>query len=256
MTEPTETATPAPTVETVEAMVRAQMATALGGRRGMVEAAIPGVLFTVIWLFTKDLRLSLVVGGTGVVGALVVRLVQRGTVQYVFNAAFSIGIGYLFVRLAAHWGGTESEQALAYFAPGIIFSLVYSILLIGSIVAGWPMIGFMLGSVTGDPTAWHADKQVVRLCSRLTWVLLAPGAIGVILQGPVWLLGWSGAMDADTAVLVIGILRLGLGWALRLASWAAMVWLLARNATPVSAIEGEPFETVAAQPPQGPPETA
>ena len=32
---------PLPTVETVEAMVRAQMAKALGGKRGIIEAAIP-----------------------------------------------------------------------------------------------------------------------------------------------------------------------------------------------------------------------
>jgi hypothetical protein len=29
------------------------------------------------------------------------------------------------------------------------------------------------------------------------------------------------------------VLRLGLGWVLRIGSWAAMIWLLARNATPL-----------------------
>jgi hypothetical protein len=233
--ESTDTAPehPMPTVETVEAMVRAQMAASLGGKRGIVEAAIPGVLFTILWLTTKDLRLALVVGGVGVGVALVVRLVQRTTVQYVFNAAFSIAIGYAFVRLAANAGGSESEQALAFFLPGILYSLGYTLVFGISSLFGWPMVGFMLGSVTGDPLAWHEDKQVVKLCTRLTWVLLAPGAVGVILQGPIWLLGWSGTIDADTAVLVIGILRLGLGWALRIASFLTVIWLLARNATPI-----------------------
>lgn len=224
---------PRPTVETVEAMVRAQMATSLGGRRGIVEAAIPGVLFTVVWLATKNISLALVVGGAGVALALVVRLVERSTVQYVFNAAFSIAIGYVFTRIAASTGGDASDQALAYFLPGILFSLGYTIVFGTSCLFGWPLVGFMLGSVTGDPLAWHEDKQVVRLCTRLTWLLLAPGAIGVLLQGPVWLLGWSGTIDKDTAVLVVGVLRLGLGWALRIASWSLIVWLLARNATPI-----------------------
>jgi hypothetical protein len=114
-----------------------------------------------------------------------------------------------------------------------LISLGYTIAFTASCLSGWPVVGFMLGSVTGDPFAWHADKQVVHLCTRLTWVLMAPGAIGVLLQGPVWLLGWSGTIDADTAVLIVGILRLGLGWALRIASWSAVVWLLARNATPI-----------------------
>ncbi|MEU4418893.1 DUF3159 domain-containing protein, partial [Nocardia salmonicida] len=49
-----------PTLGTVEAVVRAQLSTALGGRRGMLEAAIPTVMFTVTFLTTKDLRLALI----------------------------------------------------------------------------------------------------------------------------------------------------------------------------------------------------
>jgi hypothetical protein len=224
---------PKPTVETVEAMVRAQMATSLGGRRGILEAAIPGIAFTVIWLLTKDIRLALVIGAIGVGLALVARLVQRSTVQYVFNAAFSIAIGYVFTRIAANAGGDASDQALAYFLPGILVSLGYTIVFGASCLVRWPVVGFMVGSVSGDPLAWHEDEQVVKLCTRLTWVFLLPGAVGVLLQGPVWLLGWSGTIDKDTAVLVIGVLRLGLGWALRIGSWSLIVWLLARNATPI-----------------------
>ncbi|WP_224769441.1 DUF3159 domain-containing protein [Nocardioides ochotonae] len=222
-----------PTVATVEALVRSQMATALGGRRGMVEAGIPGMLFTILWLSTKQLQLALVVSLVAVGAAIVARLVQRSTLQYALNALFAIGIGWLFVRIAASSGGSESDQALAFFLPGILVSLGYTIVMAGSCLAGWPFIGFMLGSVTGDPTAWHDDKQIVRLCNRLTWVFLAPGAIGVLLQGPVWLLGWADVIDVDLAVLLVGTLRLGLGWPLRIASWSAMVWLLARNATPL-----------------------
>lgn len=220
-------------VETVEALVRAQMATALGGRRGMVEAGIPGILFTILWLATKDLTTALGVSIAAAALALVLRLAQRSTVQYVLNAFFAIGIGWVFVRIAASSGGSESDQALAFFLPGILVSLGYTIVMATSCLVGWPFVGFMLGSVTGDPTAWHADRQVVHLCTRLTWLFLLPGAIGVLLQGPVWILGWSDVIDVDLAVLLLGILRLGLGWPLRIGAWGAMIWLLARDATPI-----------------------
>ncbi len=64
----------------------------------------------------------------------------------------------------------------------------------------WPLVGFMVGSVTGDPTAWHRDRQVVRLCSLLTWLLVLPCVVRVVVQAPVWLAGSSGALPADTAV--------------------------------------------------------
>lgn len=220
-------------IDTVEALVRHQLSASLGGKRGMLEAGIPGIVFSLWWLTTKDLEAALVASLVAAGAALVVRLVQRSTIQYVFNAIFGIGIGWVFVRWAESSGGNETDQALAFFLPGILISLGYTIVMGASCLVGWPVLGFMLGSVTGDPTAWHEDRQVVRLCSRLTWVMLLPGAIGVLLQGPVWLLGHYDTIDADVAVVLITVLRTGLGWALRIASWSVMVWLLARNATPL-----------------------
>jgi hypothetical protein len=225
---------PGASVETVEAVVRSQLAKALGGRRGMVEAAVPTALFTVTWLTTRELRLALLVSVGAAVALLVVRLVQRSTVQFVLNALFGIGIGYLFVRLAASRGGSEDEQALAYFLPGILYNSGYTVVLALTCLIGWPLVGFMVGSVTGDPTAWHADRQVVRLCAILTWLLALPCALRVLAQAPLWFAGHSGAIDADTAVGVLGVLKIGMGWPLQLAALGAMVWVLGRNATPVA----------------------
>ncbi len=230
----------APGIDSVEAMVRAQMTRALGGRRGMIEAGVPGAIFTVTWLATKELPVALTASVAVTVVLLGVRLAQRSTVQFVLNALVGIGIGYLFVRLAAASGGSESEQALAFFLPGILVSAGYTVVMATSCLAGWPFVGFLLGSVTGDPTAWHADRQVVRLCTRLTWLFLLPGAVGAGLQGPVWLAGWSGLIDIDLAVLVLGVLRLGLGWPLRILSWSAMIWVLTRDRTPLERASGSP----------------
>lgn len=70
----------APTAATVEEVVRRELAKALGGRRGMLEAAVPTILFTVTWLTTKDLRTALTVSLAAASLLLVVRLVQRSTV--------------------------------------------------------------------------------------------------------------------------------------------------------------------------------
>lgn len=224
---------PETSVKTVEAVVRAQLSRALGGRRGMVEAAVPTAIFTVTWLSTRELRLALLISVGAALALLVVRLMQRSTVQFVLNALFGIGIGWLFVRLAAARGGSEDEQALAYFLPGILYNSGYTVVLAFTCLIGWPLVGFMVGSVTGDPTAWHADKQVVRLCAILTWLLALPCALRVLAQAPLWLAGNSGGIDADTAVGVLGVLKIGMGWPLQLAALAAMAWVLGRNATPV-----------------------
>ena len=222
-----------PSADTVEAVVRAQLAKALGGRRGMAEAAVPTILFTVTWLTASDLNLALSVSIGAALVLLLVRLVQRSTVQFVLNALFGIGIGWYFVHRSAQSGGSEQEQALAYFLPGLLYNGGYAVVLAFTCLIGWPLVGFMVGSVTGDPTAWHKDRQVVRLCSLLTWVLVAPCLVRVAGQAPVWFAGKSGAMDPDAAVAVLGILKIVMGWPLQLAALALMVGLLARDSTPV-----------------------
>ena len=72
-----------PDTQTVEQVVRAQLAQALGGRRGMVEAAVPTIMFTLLWLTTRELRIALVVSVAAALVLLVVRLVQRSSVQFV-----------------------------------------------------------------------------------------------------------------------------------------------------------------------------
>ena len=53
------------------------------------------------------------------------------------------------------------------------------------------------------------------------------------MQGPVWLAGKSGSLDADTAVAILGVLKVGMGWPLQVAAITAMVWMLGRDRTPV-----------------------
>ena len=87
------------------------------------------------------------------------------------------------------------------------------------------LLGFLIGSVTGDPTAWHQDKRLVSLCSKLTLVLAAPCVLRVIVQYPLWATHHAGWL---------GIAKLAMGWPLQLASLAIMAWMLGRDHTPIT----------------------
>jgi hypothetical protein len=202
--------------DTVEQVVRSQLAKALGGRRGIVESAVPTVLFTTSWIISHDLRLSLIVSVAATVALLLVRIVQRSTVQFVLNALVGIGIAAVFA--------SRSGEARDVFLPGILYNSAYAAVFILSILVGWPLLGFMIGSVTGDPTGWHDDRGLVRLCSQLTWIMAAPCVLRVVVQYPLW---------ATDHVALLGTAKLALGWPLQIASFAAMAWLLSRNHTPV-----------------------
>ncbi|MEN3534182.1 DUF3159 domain-containing protein [Microbispora sp. ZYX-F-249] len=215
---------------TVEAAVRAQMSKALGGRRGIVEAAVPTIAFTGTWVGTSQLKTSLIIGIASAVVLLLVRLAQRTTPQFVLNSLVGIGIGAFFA--------TRTGDAKDVFLPGILYNGAYAAGMLLSIVVRWPVVGFLIGSVTGDPTAWHNDSALVRLCSRLTWLLMLPCLLRVVIQLPLY---WA---DQVTA---LGVAKIALGWPLQIAALGAMVWVLARGRTPI-----EPALQSPAQPPTQP----
>src|SRR5699024_106826 len=148
------------------------------------------------------------------------RVRQRSTVQYTVNA--------LLCNTSAAIFSARSVEAKDVFLPGILYNGAYAAVFILSILVGWPLLGFLVGSVTGDLTAWHRDPGIVRVCSRLTWLLVIPCVLRVAVQYPLYLgdhIGW------------LGTAKIAMGWPLQLAAFVAMAWLLSRDSTPVNTEE-------------------
>ena len=201
---------------------------------------MPTVIFTVVFLTMKDLRTAIIASVAVAVLLLVVRIVQRSSVQFVINALFGIGIGALFAWRAGQGGGDANDQAMAYFLPGILYNAGYAVVMGLSVVVRWPIMGFMVGSVAGDPVGWRQDPKVVRLCSVLTLCLLAPCLLRVLIQTPMYLAGTQEWWAPEAAIAALGTAKLVLGWPLQIAAILAMVWVLGCNHTPIEPGEPEP----------------
>lgn len=210
---------------TVEQVVRQRLAEAFGGVRGIVEAAVPTITFTLCYLTTRDLRLSLIIASALTAVLLIVRVVQRSNPQFVINALVGIGIAALFA--------SRSGEARDVFLPGILYNAGYAVVLVATVVIGWPAIGVMIGALVGDPSGWRRDPGMRRLCSRLTLLFALPCVLRVLVQYPLYAadqIGW------------LGTSKVVMGWPLQIATLAAMVWLLSRNSTPVADLRDEPRE--------------
>src|SRR5688572_8577511 len=206
----------ATTAETVEHLVRSKLSEALGGRRGIVESAVPTITFTLLYVTTHDLRLALTVSIAITVGLLIVRVMQRSSVQFVLNALFGIGIAAVIA--------SRTGEARDVFLPGIVYNAGYAALFIFSILVRWPIVGFMIGGITGEPTEWHRDRALVKLCSKLTWLFALPCVVRVLVQYPLYV---------GDHIALLGTSKIFLGWPLQIAAFGAMAWLLSRNKTPV-----------------------
>ena len=206
----------------------------------MLEAAVPTIAFTVIFLTVHDLRLAIIVSVACAGVLLAIRLVQRSTPQFVLNALVGIGIGALFAWRAAKGGGDAGEQALAYFLPGLLYNLVYGAVMVFTIVIRWPRRRVHRGQRGRRPdrvAPGQARRPPVQPAD------LAPGTAvprRVVVQGPIYLAGRNDWWSTDSAVAALGVAKLAMGWPLQVAALAAMVWVLSRNSIPIKPGEPEP----------------
>ena len=222
--EPVPTQAPA----TVEAMLRQRLEQLIGGWRGAVEAAAPTVAFVAVWTWRQDLRGALIAAGVAVLLAALLRLAQRQTLQYALSAVFVTAIAALFAL--------RSGRAEDAFLPGILWNLALAVGFLGSVLARWPVVGFVVAAadprLAEDPenvdmslfTQWRAHAGTVRVAGRLTAVLAALFLARVAIMLPMYLAG---------QVAMLGIAKLVLGWPAYVAVIAAMAAILARGHTPL-----------------------
>ena len=94
-------------------------------------------------------------------------------------------------------------------------------------------MGFIVGAgdprAQEDPFAWRRDRGMVRVCTRLTWVLVGVYAVRLAIMVPLYL-------AAEVAWL--GVAKIALGWPLWVASLAVMGWMLLAGHTPLEPGEG------------------
>lgn len=201
---------------TVEAAVRAELGSKLGGPRGFVESALPIALFTVIYMITDEVRLAAVLAVASALVGLVARLAQRSVTRYVGHGVIAIALA---AAIAVGTGRAETA-----FLPGIVQAAAVAAALTASLIVRWPAAGFVIGAVLDDPTGWRRDPAIVRLANRLTVVLLLPMLARVAVQYPLYAAG---------EVAWLGVARVVLGWPLHVAALAVAGAILARGRTPL-----------------------
>lgn len=205
----------------VEELVRHQLSESLGGFRGMLEGALPFVGFTICWVISRQLHPSLgvAVGVAVILG--IIRLAQKQSIKYVLQAIFPTAIAAV---VAARTGRAEDA-----FLPGILYNGGLALVSILTIVIGKPLIGFVIGAATGDPTGWTKDRGIVKMTSKLTAVLAVPYVLRFVVQMPLYLSG---------QVVWLGVAKVILGWPMLLAALFVIGLLLSKGKTP---IEGSVF---------------
>jgi hypothetical protein len=175
----------------------------------------------VAWTLRHDVKIAVIASAAIVLVLLIVRLATRQTPRYVLSAVFATAIAAYFAL--------RSGRAEAAFLPGIMTSAVAGAASLLSVVLRWPIIGFMVAAgdpkMAEDPTAWRRDRGLVRVCQRLTMVLVLLYAVRVVVMYPLYLAG---------QVTLLGVAKIALGWPAYLVALTIMGTMLVRGKTPLT----------------------
>lgn len=219
-----------------------QMAQQLGGWRGLIESGIPVGAFVLVnvvlgWITTKlattppmvrlaigdqiiaestDLRLGLKLAiGAAVIVALVIaglRLARKQTVRFAVNGLFGIALGAYLA-----W---NSGQERDFYLPGILITVGYVVLLLGSIFVGHPLVGWIWTVVAnGGKGDWRADEKLKRTFTWLTGLWAIVFALKIAIQLPLYLNDYATAL---------GISRIALSYPPYALLLAVTIWAVRR----------------------------
>ncbi|HEX2361035.1 MAG TPA: DUF3159 domain-containing protein [Jiangellaceae bacterium] len=185
------------------------------GPGAFLDAGLPLALFTVVYTaFGRDLTRSLWVALAAGALLAVVRLVRHDPLQNVLAGFLGVGIAAF---LAARTGRAEDV-----FLPGLLINLGYGLAFLVSIVVRWPLLGVIVGLVSGQGMSWREDPDLLRAYTRASLLWAGMFALRLAVQVPLYLAG-------DEQLGWLAGARLVMSWPLFLLV-AYTSWLIVRPA--------------------------
>jgi len=209
----------------------------------VIEALVPGLLFVTVFSATRDLRTSLTIAVGASVLAVLARVVTRSNPTQAVTGVVGVAICAVFAA--------RSGEARDFYVPGLLTNVGYgSVYLLSTIPfrrfrlpltavhvgpGPFPLLGVLLGPLTGEGLSWRRDPRRLRAYQRVTWLWVGLFAVRLVVQLPLYF--------AD-AVGALGVARLVMGVPL-FATAAWLTWMILRS-VPIRPSEpeepGEPGE--------------
>jgi hypothetical protein len=196
----------------VATLDRESLMASLGGWLGIIQSSIPAALFVLVFALTKETVAAVVVSLGVSTGFVVLQIITRKPLTQAIAGALGIALSaYLTLRDGGH--------PADYFVQGFITNIAYGSALALSVLVRWPLIGFLVGLLKGEPLGWRTDKKLLRRADLATMLFVALFSLRLLVQLPLY---FANQIEA------LGIARVAMGVPLyALCIWLS--WLLLRS---------------------------
>lgn len=138
---------------------------------------LPPIVFVVVYLST-DGNLSFAVATSLAIGLVLAALrLSRG------ERPVRV-IGALLVVVLAAMVAYYTGSAAAYFWPLVLANIASALAFALSILIKWPLLGVIVGPITGTGMRWRKDPDLLRAYSRASWVWVLLNLVRAAVQIP------------------------------------------------------------------------
>jgi hypothetical protein len=170
---------PRPSKLSAAAAPEFSLATSIGGVRGVIESVLPYTVFSLVYAFTENLQASIIAALVPVVVLVIWRLIARETIVQAVSGALVIALGAFFAQ--------RTGEAVTFFLPNLLKNAGFAILYAISILVRWPLIGVVVGPITGEMFAWRDDPRRLAAYQRATWLWVGLFVVRLAVQVPLYL---------------------------------------------------------------------
>jgi hypothetical protein len=191
---------------------REKVLAAFGGKKGLIDSGIPSIIFLIVFNVTDHLHSALFASIAISAILTIIRFIRRDTIQHALS-------GFIGVLICA-WFANRTGNASDLYVPKLLTNLGYGTVYLIANLAGWPVLGLMLGPIVGENLTWRNHPERKRAYTLASWLWVAMFFTRIAVQYPIYRSG---------NVNLLGTVNLAMGYPLFIAT-AYGSWRILKNA--------------------------
>jgi len=193
---------------------RDKVINALGGAKGLIDSGLPAIVFLVVFNISDDLR-NAIWGALALSLVLAIyRLARKDTIQHSIS-------GVIGVLICAYFA-SRSGNATDFYVPKLLTNLGYGSVYLIANLAGWPILGLVLGPLLGENLTWRNNPRRKKMYIKASWIWVAMFFSRIAVQYPIY---------KSRNVNLLGTVNLAMGYPLFFAA-AYFTWVIIKSQPP------------------------
>ena len=193
---------------------RDKVINALGGKKGLIDSGVPAVIFLIVFNLTKELNTAIWAALSLSITLAIIRLIMKDTIQHSVS-------GVIGVLICAYFA-SRTGSATGFYIPKLLTNLGYGSVYMIANLAGWPILGLVLGPLLGENLTWRKNPARKKMYIKASWIWVAMFFSRIAVQYPIYKSG---------NVNLLGTVNLAMGYPLFFAA-AYFTWAIIKSEPP------------------------